>query len=148
MRSSIAKQICGQFRVPNRSKNTKQNFFVPRHNPVKADEIQKLQEFLSDKPKILVLTGAGISTESGELPTSIPTPSNFIQLYNACRHSRLPFRRRWPLRTIQSPSGAAHGISSTGENSTALLGKEFRRLAKILFNPAKFRASYTGQVGA
>lgn len=40
--------------------------FVPEHDPVSGKDIEKLQNFLSDKPNILVLTGAGISTESGE----------------------------------------------------------------------------------
>lgn len=40
--------------------------FVPEHDPVQEEDIQKLEKFLSDKPNILVLTGAGISTESGE----------------------------------------------------------------------------------
>lgn len=40
--------------------------FVPKHNPVPEKYIKFLEEFLADKPKILVLTGAGISTESGK----------------------------------------------------------------------------------
>lgn len=40
-------------------------FFVPKHDAAKAEDVKKIQDFLSDKPKILVLTGAGISTESG-----------------------------------------------------------------------------------
>lgn len=39
--------------------------FVPDHDPVRESDIIKLEKFLSDKPNILVLTGAGISTESG-----------------------------------------------------------------------------------
>lgn len=40
--------------------------FVPEHDPVSGEDIEKLENFLADKPNILVLTGAGISTESGE----------------------------------------------------------------------------------
>uniref|UniRef100_A0A1B0DJC8 Deacetylase sirtuin-type domain-containing protein n=1 Tax=Phlebotomus papatasi TaxID=29031 RepID=A0A1B0DJC8_PHLPP len=39
--------------------------FVPKHEPVAQSDIAKLEEFLRDKSRILVLTGAGISTESG-----------------------------------------------------------------------------------
>lgn len=40
-------------------------FFVPKHEVARTEDIEKVQEFLNDKPRILVLTGAGISTESG-----------------------------------------------------------------------------------
>lgn len=39
--------------------------FVPKHEPVKEHDIKKLEDFLLAKPNVLVLTGAGISTESG-----------------------------------------------------------------------------------
>lgn len=39
--------------------------YVPQHKPVLDDDIKRLEDFLLSKPNILVLTGAGISTESG-----------------------------------------------------------------------------------
>lgn len=39
--------------------------FVPKHQKATNDEIQVLQQFVRSKDKLLVLTGAGISTESG-----------------------------------------------------------------------------------
>lgn len=39
--------------------------FVPKHNPVPEKYIKFLEDFLIERPKIMVLTGAGISTESG-----------------------------------------------------------------------------------
>lgn len=39
--------------------------YVPQHKPVLEDDIKRLEDFLLSKPNILVLTGAGISTESG-----------------------------------------------------------------------------------
>lgn len=44
------------------------NQFVPKHEPANPVDIQKLEIFLSDKHNVLVLTGAGISTESGDFP--------------------------------------------------------------------------------
>lgn len=41
--------------------------FVPKHDPVKQKDIEKLENFLEDKHNLLVLTGAGVSTESGKL---------------------------------------------------------------------------------
>lgn len=40
--------------------------FVPKHEPVHAKDVENLAKFLADKPNILVLTGAGVSTESGD----------------------------------------------------------------------------------
>ena len=39
--------------------------FVPSHTSPKTSEIKQLQEFVFKAKKLLVLTGAGISTESG-----------------------------------------------------------------------------------
>nr|CAD7576020.1 unnamed protein product [Timema californicum] len=39
--------------------------FVPKHNPADEAEIEKLKHFLKCRENICVLTGAGISTESG-----------------------------------------------------------------------------------
>jgi len=45
--------------------------FVPKHDPVVEKDIKMLENFLINKPKILVLTGAGISTESGKWILSV-----------------------------------------------------------------------------
>jgi len=39
--------------------------FVPKHNCARDEDIEKLQLFLRNKKSLFVLTGAGISTESG-----------------------------------------------------------------------------------
>uniref|UniRef100_A0A8D8ME66 NAD-dependent protein deacylase n=1 Tax=Cacopsylla melanoneura TaxID=428564 RepID=A0A8D8ME66_9HEMI len=39
--------------------------FVPQHKPVIESDITKLKQFIQNHKKILVVTGAGISTESG-----------------------------------------------------------------------------------
>lgn len=39
--------------------------FVPRHMPAKEEDVDKLSQLLSVSKNIVVLTGAGISTESG-----------------------------------------------------------------------------------
>ena len=39
--------------------------FVPKHNPCEIEVLNKLQNFIEKSNKIFVLTGAGISTESG-----------------------------------------------------------------------------------
>jgi NAD-dependent deacetylase sirtuin 4 len=39
--------------------------YVPPHHKPLTDDINKLQEFLSHSKRLFVITGAGISTESG-----------------------------------------------------------------------------------
>lgn len=42
------------------------NNFVPKHEPARIEDIKNLENFLRDRSNVLVLTGAGISTESGD----------------------------------------------------------------------------------
>lgn len=39
--------------------------FVPQHRSAQEEDIDKLQQFLDQSAQLLVITGAGISTESG-----------------------------------------------------------------------------------
>lgn len=39
--------------------------FVPKHSPVEKRHIEQLREFISTSSALVILTGAGISTESG-----------------------------------------------------------------------------------
>lgn len=39
---------------------------VPAHEPAQQSDVSRLGSFLEDKSNVLVLTGAGVSTESGE----------------------------------------------------------------------------------
>ena len=41
--------------------------FVPKHLPVREDDVDVLRKFILQSKKIVVLTGAGVSTESGDL---------------------------------------------------------------------------------
>lgn len=40
--------------------------FVPKHNPVLDSDVRLLEDFINTSRKTAVLTGAGISTESGK----------------------------------------------------------------------------------
>lgn len=44
--------------------------FVPKHEAANPKDVEKLVKFLTDKHHVLVLTGAGISTESGKFHTT------------------------------------------------------------------------------
>lgn len=46
------------------AKGLKENFVPPYEKPLKND-INKLQEFISNSKRLFIITGAGISTESG-----------------------------------------------------------------------------------
>lgn len=52
--------------------------FVPAHRQVPDEYIAKLEEFLIDKRRILVLTGAGISTESGNWFSIYKSSSTYV----------------------------------------------------------------------
>lgn len=39
--------------------------FVPKHQPCSEQLLSKLQSFVDDHKRLFILTGAGISTESG-----------------------------------------------------------------------------------
>jgi len=55
-----------RFRSTSLRSSTARQEYVPHHKPVVEDDIKRLEDFLLSKPNVLVLTGAGISTESGE----------------------------------------------------------------------------------
>lgn len=63
--TNCLRSVTTNCKFPNDSKKDLQ--FVPKHNPVSDKIIKQLENFLMNKPNILVLTGAGISTESGIL---------------------------------------------------------------------------------
>lgn len=41
------------------------SLFVPKHEQATIEDVKRLENFLRDKSNVLILTGAGISTESG-----------------------------------------------------------------------------------
>ena len=46
-------------------RNATSTTFVPRHESVQENQLEILQELIDSSTRIFVLTGAGISTESG-----------------------------------------------------------------------------------
>ncbi|KAG8236776.1 hypothetical protein J437_LFUL016890 [Ladona fulva] len=52
------------FKLSSRFQSTALNF-VPKFSPAKDDDVKRLNEFIFNTSKLFVLTGAGISTESG-----------------------------------------------------------------------------------
>lgn len=62
--------------------------FVPKYSPVCNDDIRRLSKFINSAEKIVVLTGAGISTESG-----IPDyRSEGVGLYARSNHRPVQFQ--------------------------------------------------------
>lgn len=47
------------------TKTISNEIYVPPHEKPVRDDIQRLEEFLANSKRLFVLTGAGISTESG-----------------------------------------------------------------------------------
>lgn len=63
---AIIKRVFAYVTVISRNFNTELSNFVPKHSPVTDSDVRLLEEFLRNSVKIVVLTGAGISTESGK----------------------------------------------------------------------------------
>ncbi|XP_044261497.1 NAD-dependent protein deacylase Sirt4 [Tribolium madens] len=62
--------------------------FIPKHSPAPSTDVQSLRNFVNDHEKILVLTGAGISTESG-----IPDyRSEDVGLYARTNHKPIQYQ--------------------------------------------------------
>lgn len=59
--TSVLRLNCSKINLSS-SSNLK---YVPKHEKALDSDVKLLEKFLEDKPHILVLTGAGISTESG-----------------------------------------------------------------------------------
>lgn len=41
--------------------------FVPKHSPVNIVDVESFKDFINNSKNIVVITGAGISTESGTI---------------------------------------------------------------------------------
>ena len=52
-------------RVTKNARNLSTMRFVPHHGSPREDDVRRLQNFVDSVKKIFVLTGAGMSTESG-----------------------------------------------------------------------------------
>lgn len=143
---SCLRLLNGQLANVNR-----QEQFVPKHLPVLDEDVKRLEEFLHDKPNIVVLTGAGISTESGKTNNRPPNAQqlqqimqNYIQF--RIRNSRLSFSRGGTVRAWrpQSSTHSVPGVYKVGAGAETLLGSQLRRLAAVLLPSAECRASHIG----
>lgn len=63
---TIIKQFSTCLTAFSRNFSTELLNFVPKHFPVTGSDVRLLEDFLKNSDKIVVLTGAGISTESGK----------------------------------------------------------------------------------
>lgn len=106
--------------------------FVPKHNPVQESDVRRLEDFLMSKPNIVVLTGAGISTESG-----IPDyRSAGVGLYARSNHKPVQHmefvkspgirQRYWARNFVGWPT-----FSSTEPNATHHALARFEREGRI-----------------
>lgn len=56
--------------------------FVPKHLPIREVDVDVLRKFILQSKKIVVLSGAGVSTESGDLLTACFTTQVFGNVSN------------------------------------------------------------------
>lgn len=82
---TVTRRIISTF---NRRYSPQSLNFVPKHSPVVETDVRLLEDFLLGHRKILVLTGAGISTESG-----IPDyRSEEVGLYARSNHKPIQYQ--------------------------------------------------------
>lgn len=62
---SAPKLFYRTFRIFLRNFSSEALCFVPKHNPVIETDVKLVEDFIARSERIFVLTGAGISTESG-----------------------------------------------------------------------------------
>ncbi|KAJ8713022.1 hypothetical protein PYW08_008326 [Mythimna loreyi] len=122
-----------RIKVSNISKQfTRHIVYVPKHKPPKHEDIEVLKDFLSKYKNILILTGAGISTESG-----IPDyRSEEVGLYARTNHKPIQYQefvkypkvrqRYWARNFIGWPR-----FSSVQPNNTHLAIRELEKMGKV-----------------
>ncbi|XP_023943758.2 NAD-dependent protein deacylase Sirt4 [Bicyclus anynana] len=106
--------------------------FVPAYKPPGQDDFQKLRDFLRKHDKYLILTGAGISTESG-----IPDyRSEEVGLYARSNHKPIQYQefvkypkvrqRYWARNFVGWPR-----FSSIKPNATHYAIRELEKIGKV-----------------
>ncbi|XP_075983496.1 sirtuin 4 [Anticarsia gemmatalis] len=117
---------------PNLKELTRHIVYVPKHKPPNTEDVEILREFLTNHRQILVLTGAGISTESG-----IPDyRSEEVGLYARSNHKPIQYQefvkyprvrqRYWARNFIGWPR-----FSSIQPNATHHSIRELEKLGRV-----------------
>ncbi|KAG6461456.1 NAD-dependent protein deacylase Sirt4 [Manduca sexta] len=112
--------------------NNRYIVYVPKHKPPDHKDIEILRSFLVKHDKILILTGAGISTESG-----IPDyRSEEVGLYARSNHKPIQYQefvkypkvrqRYWARNFVGWPR-----FSSVQPNDTHLAIRELEKIGKV-----------------
>ena len=65
MKNQILQQVTKHIFPSNLQRNCASLAFVPKHRSAVEEDILKVQDFVTNADNLLVITGAGISTESG-----------------------------------------------------------------------------------
>lgn len=122
-------------------------FFVPKHEAPNTRDIEKLQKFLHDKPRILVVTGKRKFNVVFVLLKVITLYWLFFifrcRNQHWIRNSRLPIWRCRPLSTLESQARTISRLCEESTDTKTILGEKFSWLAKILQCRAECNASQT-----
>ncbi|XP_047032646.1 NAD-dependent protein deacylase Sirt4-like [Helicoverpa zea] len=111
---------------------SRQIVYVPKHKPPNHEDFEVLKDFLSKYKNILIVTGAGISTESG-----IPDyRSEEVGLYARSNHKPIQYQefvkypkvrqRYWARNFVGWPR-----FSAVQPNNTHLAIRELEKMGKI-----------------
>ncbi|XP_063832871.1 NAD-dependent protein deacylase Sirt4 [Ostrinia nubilalis] len=118
--------------LPHFTSCKRQIVYVPKHKPPEQKDFEKLKDFLIANEKILVLTGAGISTESG-----IPDyRSEEVGLYARSNHKPIQYQefikypkvrqRYWARNFVGWPR-----FSKIEPNATHLAITNLQKIGKV-----------------
>ncbi|KAL0867679.1 hypothetical protein ABMA27_008418 [Loxostege sticticalis] len=121
-----------RFIFPHLTSFKRQIVYVPKHKPPEQKDLEKLKDFLLRNEKILVLTGAGISTESG-----IPDyRSEEVGLYARSNHKPVQYQefvkypkvrqRYWARNFVGWPR-----FSKIEPNATHISIKNLQQIGKV-----------------
>ncbi|XP_063929946.1 NAD-dependent protein deacylase Sirt4 [Zophobas morio] len=107
--------------------------FIPKHCPVVQNDVQSLRDFVKNSERILVVTGAGISTESG-----IPDyRSEAVGLYARSNHKPVQYSDFLKSATVRQRYWARNYIgwpkfSQTQPNITHYILHLLEEIGKVL----------------
>lgn len=128
MRSGVRSRVAGIARGIVGSLSQLEQF-VPPHNASTTQDLQEVESFLSKSERLFVLTGAGISTESG----IIDYRSEGVGLY---------------ATSASRPTNYTDFLRSAATRQTALLGPQHHSLASLLVIQTQRLPCSIGHFGA
>lgn len=126
------------------------SIFVPKYQPLNTDDLGKIREFVTRSQTLFILSGAGISTESGRHQQKLTKQVSSFHNHNYFeikRYSGLPIRGCWLVRQERSSAYSVQRVSQIGRTTAHVLGSQLRVVAALQLVRAEHHAQDVGDVG-